>query len=68
MLVEKAGVVAQYGGAGTTVYFGLSPGEWQALGVIVGIVIGIAGLAVNVWFKQKHLEIARRQAQADREE
>lgn len=68
MLTEKTSAVVMYSGGGTAVYFGLTPSEWQVVGVIGGILIGIAGLLVNVWFKQKHLDLARQQAHADREE
>lgn len=68
MLAEKASAVAAYGGGGTAVYFGLTPGEWQAIGVLAGILIGVLGLLVNVYFKAKHLEIARQQAHANQEE
>lgn len=68
MLIEKASAAAAYGGGGTAMYFGLSAGQWQVIGVIGGLLVGVVGLLVNVWFKQQHLEIARRKALADPEE
>lgn len=47
---------AQYLGGGTALVFGLSLNEW---GVLVGIVIGVLGFIVNVYYKhraQKMLE------------
>jgi hypothetical protein len=52
--------------------FGLSAGEWQAIGIVGGIVIGALGLvvnaAINAYFKSQHLALARRQAGAIPEE
>jgi hypothetical protein len=47
---------AQYAGAGAAVFFGLTLSDW---GFLVGILIGIAGFIVNVYYKhraQKMLE------------
>ena len=59
----KAASAATYGGAGTAAVFGLSSSEWQALGVIGGILIGIVGVVVKGWldyhFKKKHYELER---------
>jgi hypothetical protein len=41
--------VVGYGGSGTAIYFGFSPGEWQAIGILGGLVIGLAGFAFNAW-------------------
>lgn len=55
MIPEKASAVAAYGGGGTAVvsgaanFLGLTPGEWQVVGVLGGLVIGAIGLAFNVW-------------------
>lgn len=68
MLIEKAANTAIASGSGTAVYFGLSNGEWQAIGVVVGAFIGIAGLVVQIYFKRAHLRIAMRRALADPEE
>lgn len=50
MGAEKLGAVVGYGGSGTAVYFGLTPGEWSAIGVIGGLLIGFAGFLVNAYF------------------
>lgn len=50
-MIEKASTVATYGGSGTAVYFGLSPGEWQVVGIVGGLVIGLIGLGINSYFQ-----------------
>jgi hypothetical protein len=42
---------AQYGGSGAAVVFGLTTSEWSVIGVIAGVVIGLAGFAVNTVFQ-----------------
>lgn len=63
---HKAASVATYGGAGVSVYFGLTPGEWQIVGIVGGLVIGVLGWATNAvmnfHFKQQHLKLARSRA------
>jgi hypothetical protein len=49
MIAEKASAIAGYGGSGTAFAFGLSSSEWQALGVVGGLLIGLAGFAFNAW-------------------
>lgn len=63
-MIEKASAVAAYGGGTTAVYFGLSAGEWQVLGVLGGLVIGAIGLAVNTFFKWKHYRLAVEQLES----
>jgi hypothetical protein len=55
----KTANLSQYAGSGTAVVFGLSPGEWQVLGIVVGIAVGVAGFAVNLFFKMQHYRLAR---------
>jgi hypothetical protein len=62
VLIEKAANVATAGGSGTAVVFGLTPSEWSVVGVIGGLIVAIAGLLVNIHFKQKHLQLARERA------
>lgn len=61
----KVATAAQYAGSGSAVVFGLSPGEWQVLGIIVGIAVGVGGFVANVWFRWKHYELAKRGAHVD---
>lgn len=49
MGAEKVSAVVGYGGSGTALVFGLSAGEWQAIGVMGGLLIGFAGFAFNAW-------------------
>ena len=64
-MIEKVANAATYGGSGTAFYFGLSAGEWQAIGVIGGLAVAAVGLVVNVvitWhFKNKHFKLAEKQ-------
>lgn len=56
----KAATAAQYGGSGAAVYFGLTANEIGAFG---GLLIGFIGLLINIWFKHKHLQIAKKKAE-----
>lgn len=62
--ITKAATTAQYGGSGAAVYFGLTANEIAAFG---GLIIAIIGLAVNIWYKHQHLQIAKEKAQAEEE-
>lgn len=63
MLGEKISATAALGGSGTAVisgapqYFGLSPGEWQIVGVIGGLLIALAGFLVNAYIGWRRLQI-----------
>lgn len=48
---------ASYASAGGTFVAGISLNEWA---IIVGILATIITLAMNWYYKQKHLEIARK--------
>ena len=61
-LAVKVATGAQYVGAATATVFGLTPAEWSVVGIIVGIVVGLAGLGANVWFRWQHLKVARAKA------
>jgi ABC-type Mn2+/Zn2+ transport system permease subunit len=58
-LISEAASRATYVGAATATIFGLSPGEWQVIGVIGGFLVGVFGLAVNFYFKWQHMKIAK---------
>ena len=53
-------------GSAASMYFSLSPAEWQVIGIIGGLLIGFVGLVVNasisVYFKRQHLLIERARA------
>lgn len=67
MLGEKISATAVLGGSGTAVvsasaeYLGLTPGEWQIVGIVGGLAIGLLGLivnaAINAYFSWKRLQI-----------
>lgn len=50
---EKASAVAMYGGSLTAVVGGLSLSD---IGVIVGIVLGVAGFVYNIFHKERMLK------------
>jgi cytochrome c biogenesis protein CcdA len=56
--------VATYGGSGVAVVFGLTPSEWQALGVAGGLLIAAIGLVakvcIDIYFKRREMEILER--------
>lgn len=58
-VAAKAASVATYGGAGSAIFFGLTANEFGAL---CGVAIGFIGLIANIYFKQKHLELARKES------
>lgn len=62
MIIEKLSAGAMYGGSGSAIVFGLTPGEWSVIGVIVGILVAIAGLAINTYYKQAHYSLAEKLA------
>jgi hypothetical protein len=68
MSIEKLANAAIGSGSGAAVVFGLTPSEWSVVGVIGGLVVAVAGLIVQVWFKNKHLQLARERAWAGDDE
>lgn len=66
MLIEKITGAAVFAGGGTAMVFGLSTSEWSVVGVIGGLLVGVGGLIVNIYFKHKHLQVVRnRYAETD---
>ena len=59
----KVGASVAYAGGGVSVAFGLTQSQWQAIGIIVGIAVGVLGLAMNWYFKSR--EDKRQQAYWD---
>jgi hypothetical protein len=64
---HKAASAATYGGSGVAVYFGFSPGEWQVIGILGGLIFAALGFLTNWYFKHQHLKLAIAKAQADPE-
>jgi len=54
-LVSKAAIV---GGSAGSVIFGFSS---EAVGVVCGLVIGLIGLAYNIWATERRLKILKSQ-------
>ncbi len=42
-----------YAASGISIYMGLTVGEWQAIGVIGGLILGILTYATNLYYKRK---------------
>lgn len=53
-------------GAATKQYYGYTLDEWSLVGIFAGIALGVLGFvvgqAVNIYYKQQHLKIARQKA------
>ena len=49
-----------YGAAGTTVFLGATVQQWGIIGIVVGIGIGLANLAVNTWCRRQLVKIAKK--------
>lgn len=66
MSIEKASTAMQYGGSGVAMYFGLTPSDWSVVGIIGGLLVGVAGVVVKAaidWhFKAAHLKLAQDRA------
>jgi hypothetical protein len=58
-VMAKSSNIAIYGGSASSIMFGLTPGEWQILGVFGGLLLGLGGFLINVWFKWQHLKVAK---------
>ena len=49
-----------YGAAGATVFLGATVQQWGIIGIVVGIAIGLANLAVNTWCRRQLVKIAKK--------
>lgn len=58
-VVTKTATAATYGGSGTAIFGGINANWVAAVG---GVLIGIAGLLVNWYFRYQHLKLAREKA------
>ncbi len=75
-VLNKTATAATYGGSAgaamsglaSDAVFGLTTSQWSVIGVIGGLVIALLGFAVNFYFKQQHLLIARQVAKASEDE
>jgi hypothetical protein len=55
----KVANLATYGGSGAAVVFGLTPSEWQVIGIIGGLLTAVGGFLLSWWYKHQHLKIAK---------
>lgn len=66
--ITGATTKAAYATATLPVFMGLSAEEWQAIGVIGGLVLGamtwLGNNIINWYFRREHLKLAKRQAAA----
>lgn len=67
-MIEKVSAAATYSGAGTAVYFGFSPGGWQVIGIVGGLIFAAAGFLTNLYFKHQHLKLAKQRGWPDADE
>ncbi|EGG93491.1 hypothetical protein IMCC1989_1140 [gamma proteobacterium IMCC1989] len=58
-MVEKIAVTTSYGASATSIVAGLSSAEWSVVGIVGGLIIGVATFFVNLWFKLEQLKIDR---------
>jgi hypothetical protein len=58
---EVSSVPASYAASGVSVLFGMTSSEWQAIGVLGGLMLGLMTLAVTIYFKRQHLKLAQKQ-------
>ena len=64
MAGEKISAFTGYAGSGTAVvsggvmevqkYLGMTPVEWQIVGIVGGLIVGFLGFAFNVWLGWRH--------------
>lgn len=62
---DKTTSAATYAGSGIAIFGGINANE---LAAVVGILIGLIGLIINIYFKWRHLRIAERNNRADPDE
>lgn len=49
--IERVATKSVYAASGVSIVSGLTVNEW---GVIVGMILGVATFAFNIWFKMKY--------------
>ena len=54
-MIEKGAAGLSYTVSGTTVIMGFNAEEWGIIGIIVGIILGVATFGFNAWFRWKYL-------------
>lgn len=64
----KVSSIASYAGSSAAIIFGMNKDEWQVVGVLSGIFIGIITFCTNLYFKNEHLKIAKMSTKANIED
>jgi hypothetical protein len=54
-IIEKTAAKVSYGASAGTVYVGFTADEWGIIGIITGIVLGVATFSFNCWFRMKYM-------------
>jgi hypothetical protein len=65
-VAAKAASAATFGGSAGAIFGGIN--DWNAIATIGGIVIGLLGLALNWYYKQAALDLARERRRGPVEE
>lgn len=53
-IIEKSATKLSYGASAGTMFLGLTADEWGVIGIITGIVLGVATFSFNCWFRMKY--------------
>lgn len=59
-VAEVSSVPMTYAASAGSIVFGLSTDEWQAVGVIGGLIIAVLTYATSCYFKRQHLKLEQR--------
>jgi hypothetical protein len=63
--IIKVASAAQVGGpivsvtSGAATFLGFTAGEWQVIGIVGGLLVGVLGFLVNWGYKHAHWKLAR---------
>ena len=57
-MIKEVFSPATYGAAGATVFLGMTIEQWGVVGVVVGILIGLADLSAKIWCNRTQLNLA----------
>jgi hypothetical protein len=59
-IAEVSSAPATYVASAASIVFGLTVSEWQAVGVIGALILGALTYGTTLYFKRKHLELAKK--------
>lgn len=67
--MENKVATVTYTSSVLTIFGGLTLNNWLAIGgFIVAVISMVAQITITIYFKQKHLELARQRVQQEKEE